>query len=125
MPFLEEEELVIAVAAQPFPGGNAGQALHQQPLDLGNRTGRSQVDSAEPAGPSEQVQMGIDEAGKNGLSATRESLRTRRDKRVHLPLCSDRQDLAGRNRHCFGDRTGWIEGEDAPPVEQKVSGGGE
>jgi hypothetical protein len=71
------------------------------------------------------MEMGVDEAGKNGLSATRESLCVRGDKRVQLPRCPNRQDLPGGNRHSFGKRTGWVEGEDAPAVEQKVGGGGE
>jgi len=69
------------------------------------------------------MEVGIDEAWKNGPSVTREDLRARRDERVQIPFCSDGQNLSGRNRHRFGNWLGWVESEDPPSVEEKVGSG--
>jgi hypothetical protein len=121
MPFFSQKKLIISVSTQPLSIRQRRKSVSQQCLQFGNRARGTEVSAAKAARPGEKVQMRIDEPGENGAPATVKDLSAGRDKRAELVIRTDCENPPGRYCDRFGTWPGWVEGEDAPTIQQKVS----
>ena len=93
-------------------------------LDCGDRLGRTQIGPTVAARPGKEMQVRVDKAGQNCVSRAGQCLRFLRDKRSELLLSTNGKNRPARNSNRFRARPGWIEGEDASTVEEKICSAG-
>ncbi|MEW6300887.1 MAG: hypothetical protein AB1671_24675, partial [Thermodesulfobacteriota bacterium] len=103
--------------------GPRGRAAPQPGLKVRTRARRTQIDSAETTRPREQVQVGVDEAGKDGSAVAGEQMRAGGDARANFSLTPDGEDMGPPHRQCIGRGTRRVEGQNATSVQQKIGSG--